>query len=222
MSASATGSLKHGAEMEEEERDGRFDMKPEQEEKRMQHFWRRACDAWRTSSDLRVFTVTISFSLLAVILFYFLVHRPLRDYTQAAEAETANVHREVVAVVNFKNAHPDRQAYEQELAQHVARAEAQLPRELQQGQLLQEIQQLALLHHVSLRRVLPAEAYQEGGLLVLPLQIACEADYFSLLDLLRDLRHAARFLKIAGIEMESCADGHIVCKLELRAYAMPA
>lgn len=208
--------------MEEEKRDGRFDMKPEQEEHMLQRVWQHVREQWHTSTEMRLFAATTAFSLLAVILFYFLVHCPLRAYMQAAEAETAEVRREVVAVVNFKNAHPDRKAYEQELAQHVARAEAQLPREMQQGQLLHEIQQLALLHHVSLQRVLPAEAYQEGGLLVLPLQIACEADYFALLDLLRDLRHAARFLKVAGIQLESGDGGRLVCKLELRAYAMPA
>lgn len=181
--------------------------------------WQRL---WRGTPGFRGFLVTTGLCLLALTGFYFLVHRPLTAYTAAVQAEAHQEHLEVVAVVNFRNAHPDRKAYEQELAQHVARAEAQLPRELQQGQLLHEIQQLALLHHVSLQRVLPAEAYQEGGLLVLPLQIACEADYFSLLDLLRDLRHAARFLKVAGIQLESGDGGRLVCKLELRAYAMPA
>lgn len=197
-------------------------MNPEQGESLLSYVWRRMREQWDTSTDMRIFVATLGFSLLLLILFYALVHCQFRDYTVAAYAETKEARDEIVDIVNFKNAHPDRKAYEQELAQHVARSEAQLPRELQQGPLLQEIQQLARLHHVSLQRIIPAEAYQEGGLLVQPLQIACEADYFSMLDLLRDLRHAVRFLKVAGIQMESRKDGHLICKLELRAYALPA
>lgn len=181
--------------------------------------WQRL---WRGTPGFRGFLVTTGLCLLALTGFYFLVHRPLTAYTAAVQAEAHQEHLEVVAVVNFRNAHPDRAAYEQELAQHVARAEAQLPRELQQGQLLQEIQQLALRHHVSLRGILPEPAYQEGGLLVLPLRLDCEADYFALLDLLRDLRHAARFLKVAGLQVETGKQGRLHCQLELRAYAMPA
>ena len=157
-----------------------------------------------------------------LLLFYGTVHQLLDGWAQEASASAAENRVAWLDVVNFKNAHPDREAYEKQVADHAARSLAMLPGELEQGALLAEIQQLALASHARLKSVLPEPASEERGLLIQPLTVTFSADYFELLDLLRDIRQTERFLKVTGLQVKQGQDGRLDCQLKLQAYALPA
>ena len=129
--------------------------------------------------DGRFLAASIAVCLTALLAYGALVHLPLRAEQAAYEKKAVELRTRLAAVMNFKNVHGDLAAYEKELSDREGRTERVLPRELGQGDFLQDLQHKALQSQVKLQKVAPAEVRLVDGVQEMPVSIACSGSYFS-------------------------------------------
>lgn len=176
----------------------------------------------RCRGDSRFFLGCCLTCFMAMLLYFVCVHLPLEEKRASYDRRHAELRGRLAAVMNFKNVHGDMAAYAKELSDREGHAERMLPRELGQGDFLQDLQHKALQSQVKLQKVAPAEMRLVDGVQEMPVAIACSGSYFSVLDFLRRLQQSERLLSIHETRIEQQAqgkDGMLQCQLVVTAYA---
>ncbi len=158
-------------------------------------------------------------SMLLVLACYQFVELPLQSARQDAQAESAKVRAEVVAVENYQNAHLDFSAFEKDLLEQQVRADQALPDQLEQGRFLTEVQQQAIRHQVLLQSVTPGKVQSQDGVKVLPVQLRFHCSYFALLAFLREIQNSDRYISVQQTAIQ-VKEGLLDCEMLLHIFAM--
>ena len=109
--------------------------------------------------------------------------------------------------------------YAEDVGKRHERAERALPGELKQSDVIGMLQRNALRYQIQLVSVSPGQIKKESSLMVLPIQIKLNCDYFQLLDFLQSLQEEERFIKLDKL----CArtvDNRLSFEIEAAVYAM--
>ena len=157
--------------------------------------------------------------LMALLFFIFCVHMPLQHACRDTVQQARAIERQVSAIRMDKQHYGDGRADESLAKQQKAVDEA-LPDSIGQSRLLSMLQQAALHHGIALTALTPSKPIQQDELLVQPVRISCETDYFSLLAFLREIHGQGRFLRLDEASVHS-KDGRLTCELTVSAFAMP-
>lgn len=170
-------------------------------------------------SGASVLYVTAGICALFGVLFFLLVHLPLREATYYARTDAEEAKAEYIRVANFRNAHLDMASYEKTLSDHEAQGEKALPSELEEGAFLRTLHRAAIESNITLRQVTPKEIKTEDGIRALPVEVAFHCDYFTLLDFLQSLQGTDRFICVKEMKL-SKKDSGLDCEVQLVIYAM--
>ena len=105
-----------------------------------------------------------------------------------------------------------------QLLQRQQQADKALPDNLEQGEFIARLQHMALAHKLTLKKLLPGEVQSETGLLMLPVQVEMQGDYFAMLSFLRALQHEERFMQFKQLALNT-QEGGLVGKFTLVIFA---
>jgi len=142
-----------------------------------------------------------------LLAFYFCVHLPLQELCEEKSSQAEKIHREVLAVQNFQNAHLDEQEYRKELTERLERAEKALPPHMGQGEFLGRIQKAALGTGLRLEQAMPKEQQPMEECVAMPVQLKLAGNYFQLLDFLQRLRGEERFYQLRQMKVKNLGEG---------------
>lgn len=159
-------------------------------------------------------------AVLCLLLFWLGVHRPLQAASQEEWQAAHETSSQAAVIQRDREAHADNGKQDKKLAARQQQADAALPDDLALSRLLADLQQAALQHGVMLTGVSPGKVQREEELLRQPVQVRCEADYFSLLSFLKQLDAEERFLQLEQVKIQSTG-GRLSCELTLAAFALP-
>lgn len=169
--------------------------------------------------EKRVFVLVCFLWFSLTIAFAFLVHLPLMEEVEEIRRETGLVSQEVISIENFTNKHVNLKEYAEDIGKQHERAEKALPSELEQSAVIGMLQRNALRHQIRLVSVSPGQIKKESRLMVLPIQIKLNCDYFQLLDFLQSLQEEERFMKLDQLCVRTI-DDRLSFEIEAAVYAM--
>ncbi len=152
--------------------------------------------------------------------FLHFIHDPILEETEGINAEKEELLREIIDIENFSNQHRDMKQFSAEVSKQQEKVDRALPDELTESRVIHLLQQHALKHHIRILSISPEQQKEESGLTVLPLQLKLDCSYFQLLDFLRDIQEADRFVRISRLEVHN-QEGRLLFNLEASVYAMP-
>lgn len=145
-------------------------------------------------------------SIVLTAVWWMFFHTPMQAAMDRWQAEGRKTHAQLIDVQNYKNEGEGLAARQKEQEKRHSFLAAALPDELRQGAFLQNLERVALAHHLELRSVKPGEVLmREDGLRELPLHVAVRGDYFSLrafLQALETQEAGGRFVLVRGLTVE--------------------
>lgn len=169
--------------------------------------------------EKRVFFLVCILLVFMTVAYSLLIHFPFREEAAEIRRETDLVSKEVISIENFTNKHVNLKEYAEDVGKRHERAERALPGELKQSDVIGMLQRNALRYQIQLVSVSPGQIKKESSLMVLPIQIKLNCDYFQLLDFLQSLQEEERFIKLDKL----CArtvDNRLSFEIEAAVYAM--
>jgi len=168
-----------------------------------------------------VLAMALAGTLIGVMLFYFVLHRPLAaaadDYVRQAAEST----QEITAISNFQNAHLQMKEYRTELAKREQRIMQYLPEKMAQGEFIQSLERLALQNKVKLQMVSPQKSISDGDSLCLPIKIKLTGGYFGLLKFIQGLQDGERLAVVNHMEI-TAKEAVLDVEMLVHIYAVPA
>lgn len=152
-------------------------------------------------------------------LFLLFVHQPLQASREAEKAKQQQDELLYTKIANFKNAHMGEASPEAALETRRQQVDANLPEAMQQGGFLAMLQRTATEDGVHIREIKPEKLEEREGYAALPITLTIQADYFSLLDFLRDIEKLERFVSISDFSVVE-EKGKLRCTMKFFIYAI--
>ncbi len=151
--------------------------------------------------------------------FFCFVHIPAREDLCLLREEAALVSGEIVDIENFTNKHRDLKAYTEDIKKQLEKAKHALPDTVEQSSVVSLLQHHALIKGIQLTSITPGQTKREHDLLMLPIRVKINCNYFQLLDFLKALEEDDRFVKINQLCVHE-TDGRLSFEIETTVYAM--
>lgn len=165
------------------------------------------------------FVLICALCVLFSIWFFYFVHVPLLESSAQLEDETKKLSEEIIAIENFSNGHPNLREYAADIARQREMADRALPDRMEESAVISLLQQHALQQQTRLVSIIPGQLQREQDLLMLPIQLRLDCNYFQLLDFLNAIQSDDRFLRINRLAAHS-KDGKIAFEVEAIIYAV--
>ncbi len=166
----------------------------------------------------RLFAGTAGACAALFILFLIFVHQPLMASRAAEQAKAQQNEMLYMRVANFKNAHIGEERPEAALEARKKQADENLPETMQQGEFLATLQRTASDNGIHIREIKPGKLEEREGYASLPITLTVQADYFSLLDFLRNLEKLNRFVSMSDFSVTQ-EKGNLRCTMKFSIYA---
>ena len=183
----------------------------------MDKFWLRL----RYSEEKQaVLLIALAGTLLGVMLFYFILHRPLVAAADDCAQQAAEAAQEITAITNFQNAHLQMKEYRHELTLREQRILRYLPEKMGQGEFIQYLERLSLKSKVKLQMVSPQKSIPDGDNLCLPIKLRLNGSYFGLLDFMQGLQNGDRLAVVKNMSI-TAGETDLEVEMLIHIYAVP-
>ena len=175
------------------------------------------------SRGQRFFVLALAGTLLLLLFFYVVLHRPLQMAAADFRQQGAQAEKTVTAIANFQNAHLPLHDYQRELGRRERRARQALPGSMEQGEFLVALDRLAVRSHLRILSVVPGKAAADEGRHCLPVKLQLTGNYFSLLHFLQGLQQGERLVVINSLTVKQGKDREdaLTAELGLRIFSVP-
>lgn len=168
-----------------------------------------------------VLLIALAGTLLGVLLFYFVLHRPLVAAADDCVRQAAEATQEITAITNFQNAHLQMKEYRHELTQREQRILRYLPEKMAQGEFIQYLERLSLKSKVKLQMVSPQKSIAAGDDLCLPIKLKLSASYFGLLHFMQGLQNGERLAVVKNMVIRA-EESVLDVEMLIHIYSVPA
>ena len=173
----------------------------------------------RMPDEKEQFALVCTFCVWLSAAFFYFVHIPLQEETRQLEQEAQDLSRQIIDIENFANKHQNLKEYAGDISKRQEKADRALPNTLEQSAIISLLQQHALNRGIRLVSITPGQTKTEHELIMLPIRLSLNCNYFQLLDFLKSLQEDERFLQISRLDAHS-ADDKLTFEIEAVAYAM--
>ena len=173
----------------------------------------------RTTDEEKLFALICALCVFLFVAFFYFVHIPLQEETQQLEREAKDLSAQIIAVENFANKHQDIKEYSAAISKRQEKADRALPDSLEQSTVISLLQHHALNQQIQLVSITPGQTKTEHELIMLPIQIKLNCNYFQFLDFLKAIQEDGRFLQISRLGAHS-TDDKLSFEIEATVYAM--
>lgn len=173
--------------------------------------------SWQQWTDLQKMIVGVVAMVAATVLLTWQILLPQQEQLAALDSRYQQAQARNQAITSFADQHTDTARYLLELDHRMNQIKMLLPDQLDIAVFLLELERIARDSKVQVSSVKPGPIVVKNGYRDLPMDVQIKGSYFPLLDFLRRVEAATRFVGIDKTVIQS-QNGVLTTKLVIHIY----